>query len=358
MFVRGFYVPILNGKAGELAAIRKLAPEVRQGLVPVLDVPPIPRPWRAGDEPKDPAVELDVLVRRIEHAWGADRRVIVDLEGLESYRPRGLHPVTYLAERAAERGLLVAFCVSSTSSPAARAAVAALRLPSDFVVLRSRIDVGAELQPQVASYRAMIEDLHAPADVTDLIIDLGRLPPGALDLAPLVAEHVRTVRASHPVRSTALASTSLPDFSRRFAFRRVPRSDWALWKRVAALTANAVAFSDYGITGPRRDTDGPARGPAPHLRYTHDDTLYAWKGSKNDRDEDPEPGTTYPELCAKLLRYEDGQRIFRGRRFSAGDEAISLNARQEMASMASPAWVEHATNHHLTQVVRQLSRSN
>jgi len=365
MFTSDHYMPILTGKAGELGAIGQLTIAARMDVTPLLDIPPVRREHapppgakpKPTVKPRTPEGELTKLLSRLHDAWGTERMVIVDLDGFERYRLSGLHPVAWFVDRASDQGLRVAIAVSSRSSLALRAAVRTCRdAVADVVV---RLHAGELLDEPATALRCaneILAEMKLHPATTGLVIDLGRLPRRD-DLFERTSE---LIAALAPARweYVVLAGTSLPifqDLPGDYA-RFHPRTDWDLWSKVASAADTDLAFADYGITGPRPDDDDPPHSPSPHLRYCTDDGIWVAKGKKNPGEDPPDPGTTYPELCAKLLALRlNGRRVFRGRDFSWGDQKIWEVGAAGVGFGSPRHYVEFATNHHLKQVVGQLS---
>jgi hypothetical protein len=364
MLVRDHYVPVLTGKAGEFQALERLTGDVLPSLSPLIDMPPIPLPPppKPGEEPQapdPPEKRLGQLLRSVARQWGDERRVMVDLAAYDRYDIDGRHPAEWLFCRGGDEGLWLMASAATDSSARYREALVRSAGWLKGLCLRARVAPGQDPDETVKAVGALEASLPRsdPAH-TVLMLDLSRIAEhGERDAAVVkaVGDHLKALAdAGRDVH--AIAGTSMPEPIARGGPTRVRRREWRLWQALATEPlARHAAFADYGITGPRPDDDAFRPGPAPHLRYTTSAALLLWRGRKGtDADpEDPERrAVLYPELCRELVDGRD--RDFRGKSFSAGDAGIWDAACGQQKPGNATKWIEFATNHHLTQVVRQL----
>jgi hypothetical protein len=368
MLVRGQYVPILTGKEGEFRALAGLDENVLYWLRPLIDMPPItlPKPPKAGEEPRlpdPPEKKLGALMRSLEDRWGRERRVIVDLAAYDRYRIGGHHPAQWLFANAHEAGLLLMASMATDSSAFYRAAVAASEQHLKGLCLRVRITPKQEPEQTVEDLRRL-DDAAPSTDPSHAIVllDLGRVSEiGALneEVADFAKLHLDALaRAGYRVDAVAGTSVPLNSWVKVRQLHRERRREWRVWQALVSSEAGReLAFADYGITGPRPDSDEWRGSPAPFLRYTTPGALLVWKGRKRDDDADPDdPRRTpvlFPELCRELVvgRSHD----FCGSNWSPGDRGIWDAACGEQKPGTAMKWIEFATNHHLTAVVRLLN---
>src|ERR1051326_7818954 len=83
MTTQPIYVPVLKGKEGEFAALEELKPQVRNRMMPLIEIPDIPydyvneRPARTLDE------HVSGIADRLRRCW-PDRPLYLDLPWFES----------------------------------------------------------------------------------------------------------------------------------------------------------------------------------------------------------------------------------------------------------------------------------
>lgn len=364
MLVRDHHVPVLTGKAGEFRALERLSADVLPSVSPLIDMPPIarPPPPKPGEDPQapdPPEKRLGQLLLSVDRRWGEMRRVMVDLAAYDRYDIDGRHPAEWLFSRADEAGLWLMASAATDSSARYRDALVNSADWLKGLCLRARIPPGQDPAETVRAVGALDASLPSsdPAH-TVLMLDLSRIEAHGERHAAVVEAVVDQLKALADAGRAvhAIAGTSMPEQIARGGPTRVRRREWRLWQALAhEPLARYAAFADYGITGPRPDDDAFRPGPAPHLRYTTSAALLLWRGRK-DTDADPEDperrAVLFPELCRELVDGRPGD--FSGKPFSAGDAGIWDAACGKQKPGNATKWIEFATNHHLTKVVRQL----
>jgi hypothetical protein len=357
----GRYYPILTAKQGELIALKNLTEPVKVPMTPLLDVPPIAkkRPLRPGEPPPPPMSPEDYLHKRllepIESHWSDIRDILIDLDGFEQYRPGGAHPLEYLAARVGNYKGRRIVVVSNDSSPEYRAALAQTREAFAGVAVRIHVRPGSK----PASATDAINELREAFDLnlfeTDLVLDFGAIADHGSIQIEFAAGHLAAIPDLAKWRTVVFASTSAPrsDQVKSGQFKRFGRADWRLWLQVAAATDGvALAFADYGVTGPRPQTDAPQWAPSPNIRYTTADQVLYLKGRLDGEPaDDDEVGPRYPHLCDRLVRLPE----YAAGPDSWGDQQMWRAHRRERGPGGPGEWIQFSSNHHLAHVVRDLS---
>lgn len=107
MFDRPKYVPILKGRDGEYGALQGLNSTAKDRLIPLIEMPPIP--WNFEEERPDRTIDthLEKVTQKLDRAWGSGRPFFLDFLWIaeEERMTDGGHPVNFVAESAASRGL-------------------------------------------------------------------------------------------------------------------------------------------------------------------------------------------------------------------------------------------------------------
>lgn len=343
------YIPVLTGKAGEFAALRALQPDVRAAVRPVLDVPPV-----AAD--KDPADAIEKLVVGIGSSFGNEGHMAVDLLGLDGRLAGGAHPVDHLLERAEWGAARVQLAVRTDASPSYRQAVATGHARAAGICVRARIHEDDDANVIARQVDALLQELEVERSGVHLMLDCAHVAGWARRPDEVLSDHLAAQEDLDDFGMLSVAATAVPpndEINRRERPRRVARREWTAWQRLARREGRRPSFGDYGITGPR--PNAPPQGlPDPHLRYTTPQALLIWRGKRPERvdeDDDDEP-TSFGDLCRELLDRSD----FAGSPFSSGDAVIAaVAARERDNDGGASQWVEWATSHHITHVVRALT---
>lgn len=115
-----------------------------------------------------------------------------------------------------------------------------------------------------------------------------------------------------------------------------------------ATMKSKLHYSDYGVTK-YTDTDIDFRmmrnGILPKIKYTTDNQYIILKGSNN-------PRISYIDLAYDIVNSQ----YYFGRAFCFGDEQIYQKSLRTNGTGNNTNWVTYCCNHHLTAVLRQLSR--
>jgi hypothetical protein len=349
------YVPVLKGKEGEYSALEALAPDIRTGLMPLIEIPGVPydyaneRPVRTLDE------HVSGIPQRLGRCWPNDPLYLhlpwfgeqermkdgrVALEAvLTDCANIGVKAVPVIWRQSSLDYLAAAGRYSATS-----AAGACIRLTlADF---KEDIELDAELD-------RLLSSLGIVQNSIDLIIDLEELSKEAV----LVARSVFSmIPQKDQWRRMILASASFPeDLSDVGAATTstIPRREWELWKalqrRPNILPRRDLIFGDYAIAHPvPKELDPRIMQMSASIRYTTPDDWLIVKG-RNVRQYGFDQ---YFELCKTLV----GRAEYCGRDFSWGDRYIDDCANGMTGPGNATTWRKVGTNHHLTLVTRELAK--
>jgi hypothetical protein len=90
----------------EYAALQVLADEVKAKLIPLIQVPPIPRNWETDAPSKTLADHLQPVASAIHASWGHTFPMFVDLIFLDETPIDGAHPVAHTFDQMRKYNLL------------------------------------------------------------------------------------------------------------------------------------------------------------------------------------------------------------------------------------------------------------
>ncbi|HEV3000501.1 MAG TPA: hypothetical protein VGW75_07170 [Solirubrobacteraceae bacterium] len=356
------YVPILTGRPGEVEA---LGSSGTLGVVPIFDLPPLRRaraPTKAevasGKPPPTPETLSDAtrrFVRALEKHWEPGQRFYLDLQRLRVRSNERVDPVDFVFDAIRSRGFRPSPCLRMSATATAIGAAARAAESADGLGLR--LDGRAPVSDVLNWVREVLRKTRVVPAHTALVVDFGHVAADESRVPALAERLVRALRAEAPWWLIAMATTSAPQISAILPTDeplRLTRREPYYWRRVvAALGRDAPAFSDYGITGPTSDSDEPAWGASPNLRYTLDDSWLVWKGVTRKRrlpGEDAKPDVQFNEFCRRLISVGS----FAGPQTSWGDQMIARYAEDHAFGGSPSKWIAIATSHHLSVVTRSL----
>ncbi len=355
------YVPMLKGKEGEFAALEALEDDVRNHLMPLIEVPSVPYDY-ANDRPTKSLEEhISGVADRVRRCWPTGP-LFLDLPWFGGDEQLSGGRVAYEAvlTDCERQGVQAVPVVSRTSSTEALAAIerysrksglgGCIRLlVEDF---EEEVDIDEEVDRLLGGFGAI--DIGS----IDLILDLEDLGPEA-GRAVLVARSVFSmIPKSDEWRRIILAASSFPeDLSEVDAatFTTLPRREWELWttlqRRPARLPRRDLIFGDYGIAHPLpKELDPRIMRMSASIRYTTADNWLVVKG-RNVRQYGFDQ---YFDLCRALIARPE----YCGSEFSWGDNYIAECAAENQGPGNATTWRKVGTNHHLTLVARALASSD
>ncbi len=355
MFNHRHYVPILKWKMGEYQALQRLTPHVKDGLTPLLEIPPVGFDFETGQHKETADDHLGDFGRRLKSKWQA-RPCFVDLKYLPPYTRMagGKHYVDAVFEAARVEGCAAIPVVSFGNDAAYIAAVAAVvRLDQRGACLRLTM-ADFDRTALARDIETLLRTLGIGWAEADLVIDLGT--PNYLP----IAAYVRTMSALLGLvpslnrwRTLTVAGTAYPQSvaSVTSPFEKLPRHEWVAYRSFVGTLgreARLPTFGDYAVAHPDLvELDMRMIKPFAKLRYTIDTAWHIGRGT---------PVRThgfgqYQQMCATLV----AQAYFSGPAFSAGDAYIAACAAGTAATGNLSTWVWVSTNRHLTKVVDDIA---
>lgn len=350
------YVPILKGKAGEYGALQVATPQVRAGMTPLIDIPPVP--WDYQNDAPAKAIDdhLAPIAGKLETSWGTDQSLFVDLGLIDQDQQTkdGLHVFTHVLGKTREKAIqaipVTGLARADSYQEAVRIAAQAdnrgvcVRLePSDF-------EVSEDLAPQLES---LLGTLGVETAHCDLVIDIQSIYPKQVSTTTLgIVGTLSLIPQVTAWRTLTLAASAFPENLsgiRAATEELLPRSEWLVWQSLATKNlARLPAFGDYGINNPEMfEMDPRMMSMSAGLRYTTENEWLILKG----RGVKKHGFEQFNALCKKLVARDE----YAGQDFSWGDSYIRRCANDEDGPGNATTWRKAGTSHHLAKVVGQLA---
>ncbi|RZU42420.1 beta family protein [Edaphobacter modestus] len=352
------YVPILKGKEGEYAALEALATEIKDQILPLIEIPSIP--WDFASE--CPAKSLDDHISgipdKLKRACGTTP-FYLDLpwfDGDETLA-NGMTALEAILTKGRELGLEAIPVIYRASSEAyLSAAKAHSSETGSGICVRLLVEDFDEDVPIEKEVDRLLTAASPEGDDVDLIVDLEDLGVNTGTKA-LVARSIFTmIPREVSWRRMTLAAASFPeDLSDVSAATivKLPRHEWDLWKtlqkRPGALPRPDLIFGDYAMAHPvaKTNIDPRTMRMSANIRYTAVDDWLVIKG-RNVRKYGFDQ---YFELCRLLVSRPE----YSGRNFSWGDSYIAACAEATLGPGNATTWRKVGVNHHITLVTTGLA---
>lgn len=355
MFDHTHYVPILKGRLGEYTALGWIPDERKQGLTPMIDVPPVDWDFDEDRPSKTPLEHVQRIGRRIAEGWGSAERIFIDFLMMEESASDEAAPVRAVFRDATERGVRAVPVTGLARLAPYQRAVRDIAAETDCGACL-RLTEFDDLDEAERSIGGLLDDLGLDPARVDLVLDMRSVSEDQRRTFAMVA---RLTLANVPFatfwRSVTLASGAFPrDLSGMSAASTatMPRSDWALWRSVVERAASIYrppAFGDYGIASPDLgDLDVPPRylKTSANLRYAQAEEWLVYKG-RNIRQYGNEQ---FVDMCNAVT----AQASFR-RSHCEGDEMIAACAAGAAGPGNSMIRRRIGTAHHIVQTLDQLA---
>ncbi len=354
MFNHKHYVPILKWKQGEYQAIYRLADEVKDGLTPLFEIPPIGFDFETEESRSSIDDHIKDFGSRLKAKW-QNRPCFVDVKYIDhtDRMVDGRHFIEAVFECAREEDCHAIPVVSlSTDLDSLTSTASVIHADNRGAALRLAL-VDFEHDNLSDEIRRVLDALGIASNQTDLLVDLESSYFQPLSVfTKTIANIVQIVPELINWRTFTIAGTSYPEkvSGLKKPFEDIERMEWLLYQKLILLlgTTRAPAFGDYGVAHPKLvELDMRKVKPFAKLRYTSNDFWHIAVGD-NVRDHGY---SQYQQLCQILVK----RKCFDGRGYSAGDAYIADCAQGNEKTGNLSTWVWVSTNRHLTKVVNDLA---
>jgi hypothetical protein len=383
------YVPILAAEQSLLAGLAATSDAVKDRLTPLFAVPAGRRAHGgpglvfadAAEPMPAPNAWLASVVDAVAAAFGR-RRAYVDAEAVDHRRiADGRLATALLLDEARIRNLALVPVTGLRRSAAHQLAVAdAASIDGRGVCLRLQLPDFTDLERLPERVLALTDQLGTVPEAADVLVDLGRVAAESSRVLTVAARAVlMPLRRAAQWRALAVAAAGgasgpSPDHASGPAratgdVERVPRTEWLLWRTLAA-DAPALGFGDYAGPSDGADDDGGAAGAerrAPWLGYARDAEWLvvraAEPGDAPPRDGPPRDAPPRDAPLAPPAMLAERPEFY-GDAHGAGDARSAASVAPATGPAAAPGgpdarladWRAAAVTHHLTVTVEGIAR--
>jgi len=354
VFDSGHYVPILRGKSAEFQALGDLTDEVKNGLTPLIELPPIA--WEPEDEPSNtPDPSIEKIAEKFARRWDTNRPFFLELGLVPSHSALGggIHPVRYVFNKARSQNLEAIPVTSPGRDDEFQAAVhEAITDDRRGVCIRLSGEDFDDVETAITETDGLLEQFGVDRSEVDLVLDFGEV--SADQTGPMVLAAVAVIHSIPGIeswRTLTWAGTAFPsvqNYEPR-TINTAPRGEWSIWQSIQNRSLPRLpGFADYTINGVQSDYDVSAGfyRSSPNLRYTAEDDFVIWKARHPRHGHDQ-----FNEICKSAIARSE----FKGAQYSEGDAYIARCAANEDGPGMAVQWRKAGVNHHLTAVVDQIA---
>lgn len=348
------YVPSLRWRQGEYQALLELTDKAKAKSVPLITIPHIEYDFEASKLKHTVHEHVEPFPRRYKAKWGT-RPAWIDIDkslhddGMKS----GQNVVSYVFENLRQNGAqaVPVLTIGTEASVVARVA-SEIQKDKRGMALRARFeDIMRPTYTQAA--RDLMQSAGVTPDEVDFILDLGAPnyePYGAFATGLRAA--LTRLGDLPKFRNFVLLGTAMPDTLSEVSKdgADLPRHDWLFYKSfVGSLPANIRRpnYGDYTVVHPSFTAlDMRMLKPAGKIVYATSSSWSVYKGGAFRGNEEQ-----MHDHCDELVHSPE----YAGPAFSYGDEYINLCANRKEGPSNQTQWKKVAINHHITQVLNDLS---
>ncbi|MBI2604450.1 MAG: beta family protein [Deltaproteobacteria bacterium] len=363
MYNHKHYIPILKGKRGELSALMRLSDDVRERILPLLDIQRVPLVFpknsptgvlkcsleehlkqsaekivkALGDAPlllDTTDIPLEARVSGQKHYF----RYLLDALSAQGSNP---YPVTGL-DRDKEYNLAVKGFVART-----KGCNVGIRLLADD------IENYSDTMPLLEK---LLNTIGVSPKECFLILDHKAIEGAGVDKAVETSEDfICNLFSPNDWRSLTVAGSGFPQTMQgieRKSISRLRRHEFSVWSKLQKKKKDLPrqpSLGDYGITHPDSLEFDPRKFTmGGKIRYTTENEWIIVKGTSFKTGE---KGLQYHSLSKELIKMTE----FLGADFSWGDEYVTKCAAKKVGPGNLEMWICIDTNHHICFVTEQLA---
>ena len=352
MFKNRVYFPILKSKQGELRALRHLTEDIREHLVPTIDVIP------NANAKKQLGEHLNNICHSVAQYWGTKSPVFFDLFDLNPGQRTEIneHPVDHLFRSARNCSLnAIPTCGLDRDSDYVEAINRVLQEMEPYILVRlQREDLQA---PTIAvpKLQAMLSYLDLSPEQVAILMDFREvqepIPRLSKQAQALISYLAKIGNWNRLIIAGSAMPKSIASVVGQSSQGFIARLEEDLWSDINSNLELAVAFGDYTVVNPEYVDLDPrifANTMGPSIRYT---TVNSWLIARGSSFRNhPDGYRQYYSLASEI----ESSSVFLGEDYSFGDQYISDRAGQLNGTGNPSTWITAGSNHHMTFVVNQL----
>lgn len=340
------YAPIMLAKRGEISALKDFKVDQKKRIQPLLLLQPKP-------EGKTLVAHLCKSINTVKNNWGTTQPIAICLDSLWTMKEDGKSSLSILLEEDTLQDVKVIPAVSTATTQSFQTTIKKyLRTNATGICVRLNAN---ELPTSINTHlKNILQKCECDRSQTDLVIDLGCIsaPDDSL-YTTYILSLIRNVESVSQYRSISMAGASMVNSIAGFPILEpvvIPRRELSIWKAVRSQADVKILFGDYTAIYPILPKIDPRliwETLVAKIKYTSDDSWVIYRMHKIK-----EHGfEQYSEICKTLV----SSTFYRNSEFSWGDSQIELCAELKRNTGNSETWVKIAVNHHIAEVLEQLS---
>lgn len=338
-------MPFLKAKAGELGALRNLAPNVKKLITPFIDI--IPNTNNSFEK------QLSEFPVKLSKSWGVDYPIFIDTIRAVTNADNLLEKFHKELRKAHIKAIPVIGQERKFSSC------------FNKIIQQNQTGLGIRLLKESliedpTKLFLHIDNLIAKFGITHknvyLLLDMESLNSQTeTAIRSLLLDVIREANSNRKWASIILAASAFPQTMSGIKsddLTYIPRSDYTFWEGIrkeCLQFGEPALFGDYGVVSPMfSDIDFRKVNPSAKIRYTTNKNWLICKGHGVKGEKGFEQ---FRSLASNIISHKD----FKGGNFSWADRKIFDCANNKTGTGNMQTWVTIDINHHITLVSKQLA---
>lgn len=340
MSVSFLYVPILQTKQNEYAALSELTPNIKQHIKPLFNLTNSEKERRAHALPK-----------QILDRWG-DLPCYIDLDTNQDFIINNQYYASWVHDNLYNNGLRNIDLIISLSSSAAMISATKNAIQNYGFGLAIRISI-TEIDPYTnQKVDSIVQAFNLMYNNVDLIIDYAEnVQLNSFLHYQSIQQTLAYLTSGKNFRQVIVSHSSMPKELPRDDYNPhgfVPRIEWQAYE-LAVKTPNSIPFifSDYSSVHPEEfESDAPVK-PNAKIKYTlHSEYMLVVRYQAH-----VDGFEQYHDMSDHIVR--SGHYL--GQHYSSGDQYIHNCSNRTVGTGNFGTWVKVGINHHITLVINQIA---
>lgn len=338
------YVPILQTKQNEYAALNELSEDVKTAIKPLLSLTEVDKERRSREIP-----------RQVAEKWG-NYPCYIDLNTSEDFQIEEENYFKWIGQKCSERGLQnIDFILSLDSTQTAIQSTASIISTYGFS-LALRISI-TELNTETNSnIEALLASCNKRHDEIDIIIDFAEnVAKTSFIHQQSIAQVLNTINKISLFKNIVIAGSSIPKDLPRESYNPhgfEPRTEWISYLSlvtpyIGQANSRIPVFGDYAGVHPEEFLSNTPVKPNAKIKYTHEDN-YMIVVRYQAHVHDDGFGQYFD-----MANYIVNSGYFYGSNYSSGDKYIDDCSKRKAGPGNFGTWVKVGVNHHITLAVSQ-----
>lgn len=350
-----FYLPVLKSKQGEFDALSKLSNEIKNSIVPLLEITPMEWDHATKVKPRTIEEHLRNFCKKVIKKWPSNNSFI-DTSLINDKEPDGMSCIEFVFKLLHEKGISPVPMIRITSPDNFLSGISTISLIYGLDEIGIRVTINDITSPNFeVNLEDVLNKIEFQSKNCHLILDLNDADfTNSEDFADGIVQALSSFPKLQSWKSFTVCGGSFPATNLlKVGVNHIPRNEWAFYKKLIEKLSTEdfnrkINYGDYSIVAPGYFEFDPIKmSRSANIRYTHNDIWYVVKGKALKKSEDFKQ---YVTQASNIIN----SGFYLGEGFSEGDTHILRCSNGQTTPGSPTVWNWVGNNHHFTKVVSDL----